>query len=386
MEVIYLDNNATTMPAPEVLAAMSEALLLGNPASQHAAGRRADGAVEAARALVAGATGCRPGQVTFTSGSTESINLAILGAWRHHVRQGQARSRFRIAVGATEHPAVLEAAHELTREGAEVVELPVLADGRIDVDAARALIDGRVFMVSVMAANNETGVINPVADIATIAHRRGAHVHTDATQAMGRIVVDMTAWDVDLMSISGHKFHGPRGVGALLHTRAVPLEPLMYGGGQERGLRPGTHNAPGIVGLGAAAAFVPNLLASAEGIARLRDLLFELLCDGLPNVSRNGSADCVLGNTLNVRFAGADNEAVLSGLRTVMCSTGSACASGKPEPSHVLTAMGLSKAEAEESIRFSLSNATTEEDVRSAAAEVVDSVQYVVQALRQEVS
>jgi len=382
VSVVYLDNNATTQPAPTVLEAWLDGASLANPASQHAEGKRASAAIEAARDAVGRATGARPNQVLITSGATESNNLAIIGTWRRAQRSGSGESRHKIAVGATEHPSVLEAAYSLTTEGAQVVELPVLPDGRLDLQAADGIIDGQTLLVSVMAANNETGVINAPAAIARTAHSHGAYFHTDATQAMGRLPVDFEDWGADLLSISGHKFHGPRGVGALIKNREVGLVPLMFGGGQERELRPGTINTAGVLGLAAACVLVPNLLASAPKVASLRDLLWQLIVEFLPDAQQNGSTDHRLSNTLNVWLPGADNEAVLAGLDAVMCSTGSACASGKPEPSHVLQAMGLGKTRANESLRFSLSTSTTESEIRLAARQLVESVAYVRGAMR----
>lgn len=380
MSFVYLDNNATTVPSPEVLASMTgHPYLLGNPASPHVAGRIAAEAVEVARAQVAEVVGCQPSAVTFCSGATEANNLAILGCWRA-ASSGDHRRR-RIVVSATEHPSVLEAASQAGREGAEIVMLRVDREGLLRRDEVTAAIDDRTLLVSVMLGNNETGVVQDIAWLSELAHEAGAFLHTDVTQAVGRIPVHAQTWGVDLLSLSGHKFHGPRGVGVLVREREVPLQPLAFGGGQERGLRPGTLNTPGIAGLAQACSAVPELLERMGTVEQLRDRMLSGLLARIDGVSLNGSDRHRLPNTLNVRFAGADNEAVLAGLRTVMCSTGSACSSGSMEPSHVLTAMGLSVGEANESLRFSLSAQTTEHEVACAVDEVAHSVRFVREAM-----
>jgi len=379
-KIIYLDNNASTALSPTVLSSMKDVEnFVGNPSSPHRLGRAADEQVERARSQISEAVGASAREVVFTSGATEANNLALLGAWRAARRNNSGRRR--IVVGSTEHPAILEPAAALAREGAEVVLLRVDAHGRIDLEHAAKAIDCRTLLVSVMAANNETGVLADIADIASLSRPLGVLVHSDATQAIGRIPVSLTDWDADMLSISGHKFHGPRGVGALIARREVDLEPLAYGGGQERGMRPGTANLPGIVGLGTAASEIPSLLDRAPAVAKLRDLLWCTLSDDLPGVSQNGSTTHRLPNTISIRFSGTDNEAILLGLDSVICSSGSACASGNPEPSHVLRRMGFSSDQAHESLRFSLSVVTTENEVRKAAVEIAGSVDYVRRAL-----
>jgi len=382
---VYLDNNATTIPDASVLEAIEAASVLVNPASPHQWGQEASHRADSDREMIAAAIGCRPQDVVFTSGATEANNLAILGAWRAH-RSANTQGRTRIAFAQTEHPAVLESARALVLEGASLVELPVEPDGRINLSRAAGLIDERTFLVSAMMANNETGVINDVAAIRELAHANGAIIHTDATQAMGRIPVNFGDLGVDLLSLSGHKFHGPRGIGALVKSRKVHLIPLMFGGGQEHELRPGTLNTPGVAGIAAAAALIPKLLASRSRMSDLRDQLWIGIRTAIPSAVQNGSTKSRLPNTLNVRFPGADNEAVLAGLSHVMCSTGSACASGRPEPSHVLTAMGLTESEASESLRLSLSHETTEEEIRIAYRDIAQAVEYVHSALARGVS
>jgi cysteine desulfurase len=268
--------------------------------------------------------------------------------------------------------------------GATVVEAPVKPDGTLDLEAFADLVTDQTLLVSLMLANNETGVLHPVVRAAEIAHEQGALVHTDATQAPGRIPVDFADLGVDLMSVSSHKMHGPRGVGALLFDAyaQVPgaaslFEPLVHGGGQERGLRPGTYNTPGIVGFGVAATLIGERLAQAAELESRRDAFEAALVDRLGDVTVNGAGAPRLPNTTNVRFAGADAEAVLAGTPEVACSTGSACSSGVPHASHVLTAMGLDEAEARECVRFSLSAATSHAELNEAVSLIADTVNHV---------
>lgn len=384
--VIYLDNNATTPPDPVVIDAVAVCLHenFGNAASHHLPGSLALEAIEKARALVAALVGCRPQDVIFTSGATEANNLAICGLW------GASRSlqpaRDTILVGATEHPSVLETASSLERCGARVIPVPVDPYGVIDLGVLADLADDRTLLASVMAANNETGTLAPLEAVVSIARRAGAYVHSDATQFIGRLPFEFAALDLDLAALSAHKMHGPKGAGALLVRRGVPVAEQIHGGGHERGLRSGTLNTPGIVGFGLAAELAAQRLNEAVEIARLRDRLQMELCRRLEGVSLNGHPTERLPNTLNLRFAGADAEAVMASMPQVACSSGSACSSAVPEPSHVLLAMGLDYEAADECLRFTLSRMTTEPEIDAAVEAIAAAVSYVRSASAVEVS
>lgn len=378
-DVIYLDNNASTAPDPLVVDAMVDCLLrlYANPASVHQVGIQAGKAVEGAREKIASLLSCPPRAIVFTSGATEANGLAIRGLWTRTRESG----RDAIVVGATEHPAVIETATSLIPFGARVLFAPVDTDGVVEIDALRHLVDNRTLLVSVMAANNETGTVAPLRSVINIAKAAGAYVHTDATQLIGRLPLDMTDLDVDLLSLSGHKMYGPKGIGVLAARRHVPLAPEIYGGGHERGLRSGTPNTPGIVGLGVAAELAVGRFHENSRIEQLRDHLHEGLARGLGGVSLNGHKTNRLPNTLNLRFSGADSDAVMTSLGRVACSTGSACSSAVPAPSHVLLAMGLDPEAAGECIRLSLSRTTTVEEIDSAIDEIVAAVAFVRGAL-----
>jgi cysteine desulfurase len=375
-DIIYLDNNASTAPDPAVVDALTKCLRrdIGNPASHHVLGARAANRVEHARAQVAALTSCHPREVVFTSGATEADNLAVRGLWEATRNQG---SRDTVLIGATEHPAVLEAGNALRRYGARVVHIPVDSHGVVDLSALRSLADERTLLISVMAANNETGTVAPLAEVMSIGRTVGAFIHSDATQFVGRLSFDFAGLALDMASLSAHKMHGPKGVGALLVRRGVPLLPLLHGGGHERALRSGTLNTPGIVGFGAAAELALARLHEAARISQLRDRLHTALCSRLEGVSLNGHLADRLPNTVNLRFAGADAEAVMASMPQVACSTGSACSSAVPTPSHVLLAMGLDRQAADECLRFSLSRQTTEAEIDAAVEQVVSAVSYV---------
>lgn len=375
----YLDYNATTPCDPRVVEKMLPFFSewYGNPATGlHLQGRRAARAVDEAREQVAALIGGRPSEVIFTGGATESNNLAILGLGRAN-RQGE---RTRIVTSAVEHKAVLLPCRQLQEEGYELIVLPVDGQGRVLVDQAEAAINDRTLLVSVQAANNEVGTLQPIERIADIAHRHGAIVHCDAAQAAGKIQVDLAteAWQVDLLSISAHKLYGPKGVGALYirnGPRASALAPLQYGGGQERGLRPGTTNVPGIVGLGEACRICSVDLAQERvDIARLRDQLERALLTGFAGLRINGRGALRLPNTSSLTFSGIDADAFLLNLKEVMMGTGSACSSGALEPSHVLLAMGLSRAEADSTVRASLGRFTTLDQIERASSLILNAV------------
>jgi len=361
--MIYLDHNATTPVADEVLGAMLPWFQsdFGNASSAHIPGRRAAAAVEHAREQVASLIGAAPGEIVFTSGATEANNLALQGAWA--VRPS---TRDRVVVSAVEHKAVLEAAAELPGI-TDVTVVPVDRHGRIDLSALEKSLDDRVAIVSIIAANNEVGTLNPIADVTRLAKAVGAVVHTDATQWVGKQSLAVDDWNVDLLSLSAHKFYGPKGVGALFLRRGQRIVPSLYGGGQERGIRSGTLNVPGIVGLGAAAELAARRLANDEApLKQMRDIFFLELESTIPGVSLNGHPTDRLCNTLNVRFEGVEGEAILASTPELAASTGSACESASPTPSHVLLAMGLGREAADECLRFSLGRDTTNAELHEA--------------------
>jgi cysteine desulfurase len=383
MAQIYLDYNATTPCDPRVVEKMQPFFSewYGNPATGlHLQGRRAARAVDGAREQIAAFIGCRPGEIVFTGGATESNNLAILGLGRAN----RDSARTRIVTSAVEHKAVLLPCQKLQEEGYEFIVLPVDAQGRISIEEAEETIDDRMLLVSVQAANNEVGTLQPVARIAEIAHAHGAIVHCDAAQAVGKIPVDLNTedWQVDLLSVSAHKLYGPKGVGALYlrnGPHAHPMVPLQYGGGQEHGLRSGTSNVPGIVGFGEACRVCQAELAQeSPRIAGLRDRLEDALLAGVPGLRINAREAERLPNTSSLTFPGFDADALLLNLPEVMLGTGSACSSGALEPSHVLLAMGLSRADASSTVRASLGRFTAEEDVDRACSLLVSAWEQIL--------
>ncbi|MBI4703047.1 MAG: cysteine desulfurase [Deltaproteobacteria bacterium] len=362
-EQIYLDHNATTPVHPAAVEAMLPYLRehFGNPSSGHAYGQRAKRAVERAREQVAALLACHPDEVIFTSGGTEANNLAIRGtvdpAARRHV-----------VTSVVEHPATARPCELLERQGAPVTRLPVDGAGRVQADVARALMRGDTALVTVMLAQNETGTLMPVAQLAALAHERGALVHTDAAQAVGKIPTRVGELGVDLLSVAGHKLYAPQGVGALFVRRGVRLAPVLLGAGHEQGLRPGTENVAGIVGLGAACVLAAaDQEREAERERALRDALWEALCAAIPGIVLNGHPTQRLPNTLNVSFPGARGSAVLAAAPAIAASTGSACHEGGETPSAVLTAMGLASATALGAVRLSLGRSTTGEHIDQAA-------------------
>jgi cysteine desulfurase len=373
--MIYLDNNATTALDERVLDAMLPVLRhVGNAASGHEPGRWARAAIEHARAQVAELTTSTTQEVIFTSGATEANNLAIKGVMLFTDTARHATRNHLVACTA-EHPAVRDTALSLRDSGFSVSFVSVDQEGRVNLDQLRQLVSDRTLLVTIMAANNETGVLAPLAQIAEIAHEVGALFHTDATQLMAWGPLNSEKLGIDLLSLSSHKMHGPQGVGALIVRRAVQsrLGPILHGGGHERGLRSGTANTAGIVGFGTAAslAAVDGATAAPEVRCR-RDKLEGLLrlTVGSESVVRNGHQELRAPGTLNVSFLGLDAEAVLSATPQVAMTTGSACSTGIPGPSHVLKAMGLSEERCEGAVRLSLSRDTTDLDVRDAAAAI----------------
>lgn len=370
---IYLDNHATTPVDPRVLAAMRPwwEENFSNPASiEHVMGRAAEAAVEEARTHVATLIGAEAREIVLTSGATESNNLAIKGAARFAAVQEN--SRRRVVTLATEHKCVLESVKSLAAEGFEPVILPVQASGLLDPDALRAAVDERTLLVSVMAVNNEIGVVQDLAAIGAIAKAAGALFHTDAAQAAGRIPLDVNLVQADLLSLSGHKIYGPKGIGAL-YVRRRPrarIAALFSGGGQERGLRSGTLPAPLVVGLGEAAR-----IAAIEGtldagrIAGQRDRFLAALQAAVPGLTVNGDAERRVSGNLNLTFPGmVDAQAIMAAVPEVCVSTGSACSSAEIEPSYVLKALGLPEDRARATLRIGIGRFTSPADVDQAAA------------------
>jgi cysteine desulfurase len=362
---IYLDYQSTTPVDKRVLAEMLPWFTekFGNPHSAtHAYGREAEAAVEAARAEVASLIGAEPREIVFTSGATESNNLAIKGAARFHRAQG----RDHIVTVATEHKCVLESARAMAREGCKVTVLPVNAKGFVDLADLSAAIDNRTAIVSVMAANNEIGVLQPLAEIGALCRSRGVLFHSDAAQAVGKVPVDVEAMQIDLLSISGHKIYGPKGVGAL-YVRRRPrarLEPLFDGGGQERTLRSGTLPTPLCVGLGVAARLArEEMAAEAARLLALRWRFLSGLKARLPELQLNGDAERRLPGNLSLSFPGVPALALMEACPSLALSTGSACTATEIEPSYVLRALGLPEALAGATLRLGLGRYTTETEV-----------------------
>ena len=360
---LYLDHNATTPVDPSVADAMDAAVRerFGNASSIHAFGQAAKAALDDARSAVAGLLGARPNDVIFTGGGTESDNLAVRGVAEAALPAG----RRHLVASAIEHEAVLNTLKALAKRGWTTTLLPAGRDGVVDPADLEAAVGDRTALVSVMHANNEIGTVQPIARLAAVAHARGALFHTDAVQSAGKIPIDVAALGVDLLSISAHKFNGPKGVGALWVRRGMRLVAPTTGGRQERNRRAGTENVPAVVGLGAAAALAGGKLAAeAARLGALRDRLEAGLIERVPDAAVNGSGERV-PNTTNVSFPGVEAEALLIALdlEGVAVSTGSACSSGTLEPSHVLRAMGLTPRRAQSSIRFSLGLGNTAADV-----------------------
>jgi len=360
--VIYLDYNATTPLAPEVLAAMRPYLErhFGNASSIHAAGREARAAIDDARDRVARILGAKSHEIIFTSGGTEADNLAIIGLARSRTTRGK-----HLVTSATEHHAVLHACEYLQkREGFRVTWLPVDARGRIDPDELRAALTEETTLVSIMSANNETGTLQPIAEISSICGERGVLFHSDVIQSFGK--ERLAAQDFDALSLAAHKFHGPKGAGLLYLATGIPIERQQYGGSHENERRAGTENVAAIVGLAAAAELaVRDLDAERVRQARLRDRLWEGIRVAFPKTILNGDPDARLANTLNVSFPGLDGESLLINLDLagICASSGSACMVGSIAPSHVLLAMGVALDVALATVRFSLGKETTEAEI-----------------------
>jgi cysteine desulfurase len=368
---VYLDNQATTRCDPRVVAAMLPWFTehYGNPHSiEHVMGTEAEAAVEDARGHVAALIGADAKELVFTSGATESNNIAIKGAARFALRAGHGRRR--VVTAATEHKCVLESVADLADEGFEPVFLPVRPDGLLDPEVLRAALEVPTLLVSVMSVNNEIGVVQDIATLAAIAKQAGALFHTDIAQAAGKIPLDLTGWKVDLASISGHKLYGPKGVGALFVRRRprVRLTPLFSGGGQERGLRSGTLPAPLVVGLGEACRLaLGEMLEEAKRLAELRDRLTGQLRAAIPGVVVNGSMVARIPGNLNVTFPVATAADLMARVPDLCVSTGSACSSAAIEPSYVLRALGLDDEAASRTLRIGIGRFTSPADIDYAA-------------------
>jgi cysteine desulfurase len=365
---IYLDYNATTLIDPRVVEAMLPFLRehFGNPSSDHAYGRRAKAAVENARGEVAALIGARPDEIAFTACATEANNLAILGVARA-LRGG---GRDRLWYSTVEHPAVTQPMQHLAGEGWRVETIPVAATGRVDAD--RLTFGADVALVSLMLANNEVGTLQPVRAIADLAHAAGALMHVDAAQAVGKIPVDVDALGCDLLTLAGHKFYAPKGIGALYVRAGTPLQAIQFGAGHERGLRPGTENVPHIVALGCAARLVRlELEAESARILALRDDLHRRLADAIPGLLLNGHASERLPNTLNLSFPGVAGWQLLAAAPDLAASTGSACHAGQHAASGVLGAMNLSGERAAGAVRLSLGRFSTATEVDQAAVALI---------------
>lgn len=377
--MIYLDYNATTPVDHRVLEAMLPCFddRFGNASSIHSAGQHARTAVDRARESVAMLIGAKPSEIVFTSGGTEADNLALLGL----VAAAPQQSKKHVITTAIEHHAVLNACQELERRGIHATYVSAGADGTVDPDDIRRAITSETILISVMHANNELGTIQPIEEIGRVAAEADVYFHCDAVQSAGKLPLDVNRFGVDLLSISAHKIYGPKGVGALYLRSGTPLEPLLFGGHHERDRRPGTENVPGIVGLGKAAELSrTNLDVDASRISALRDRFETALLDSIPDARINGNRALRVCNTTNITFAGAGGEALLIALdlEGIACSTGAACSSGSVEPSHVLTAIGLSDDEARSTLRFSLGTATTPEEIEAA----IQVVRRVVDRIR----
>lgn len=379
MQRIYLDHSATTPVRPEVAEIMMEYMTekFGNPSSVHSFGREAKEALEKARSQVAGLIKAQPEEITFTSGGTEADNLAIIGAAFQYADKGQ-----HIITSAVEHHAVLHTCEHLERIGFEVTVLPVDEYGIIRVEDLRQAIRDDTILISIMHANNEVGSIQPVAEIGRLAKEKGILFHTDAVQSLGKIPVDVNEMNIDLLSGSGHKIYGPKGIGFLYIRKGVRLSPLNFGGSQEKKIRPGTENLPGIVGLGKAAELAAQEMdTEMPRMTKLRDKLIKGIQERIPDVRLNGHPTLRIPTNVNVSFEFVEGESLLLSLdmKGIAASSGSACTSGSLDPSHVLLAMGICKEVAHGSVRMTLGRDNTEEEIDY----VLDVLPEIVERLRE---
>ncbi len=379
-ELIYLDHNATTPLDRRVLEAMMPYLTdrYGNASSLHEAGTMAAEGLSWARQRTAELIGAEASEIIFTSGGTEADNIAIFGV----VKALEKRGKNHIITSAIEHPAVLEPVKRLGKQGYEVTVVGVDKDGVVDPDEVAAAVRPNTALVSIMYANNETGVIQPVSEIGRICREKGVVFHTDAVQAVGKVPVDVGELNVDLMSMAAHKFYGPKGVGALYVRKKTPILPVFFGGHHERGIRPGTENVAGVVGLARALEIaVDEMAAESMRLAGLRDTLERLIAERIGHIQINGASAPRVPNTANISFLFIEGEAILLYLNTkgICASTGSACASKESGPSHVLTAMGIPPEDCQGAIRFSLGRSSTGEQIEF----VVEALAEIVPRLRE---
>ena len=377
--MIYMDHSATSPVDPEVFEAMKPYFVdsFGNASTLYSLGREGKQAMEAARIEVASLINAEPKEIIFTSGRTESDNLAIKGTAYKLKNKGN-----HIITTNIEHPAVDETCKYLEKNGFKVTYLPVGEDGIIKIDDLKAAITDETILITVMHANNEIGTIQPIEEIGKIANEKKIYFHTDAVQTVGKIPVDVKKMNVDMLSLSSHKLYGPKGVGALYIKKGVRIEPLLHGGGHERGMRPGTENVAGIVGLGKACSIAKvNLETDAQKLTNLRNKLIDGVLDSIEDSYLNGDRTKRLPNNANFRFTGIEGESLILHLdaKGIAASTGSACSSTKLEPSHVLTAIGLKEVEAHGSLRISLGHENTDEDIEYA----IKAINEVVDQLRQ---
>lgn len=377
--MIYMDHSATSPVDPKVFEAMKPFFIesFGNASTLYSLGRKGKIAIEDARKEVASLVGAEPNEIIFTSGGTESDNMAIKGTAYKFKSKGN-----HIITSAIEHPAVFETCKYLEKNGFEVTYLPVYEEGIVRVSDLEDAINDNTILITIMHANNEIGTIQPIADLAKVAMEKGIYFHTDAVQTVGKIPVNVKELDVDLLSLSAHKLYGPKGVGALYIKKGVRIEPIIHGGGHERGIRPGTENVPGIVGLGKACSIAEeNLETDSERITSMRNRLIDNVLEQVEESYLNGHRTKRLPNNANFRFSGIEGESLILTLDTkgISTSTGSACSSTKLEPSHVLMAIGLEEVEAHGSLRISLGRENTEKEIDFS----VDAIKEVVTKLRE---
>ncbi|MGR3318865.1 MAG: cysteine desulfurase NifS [Candidatus Anammoxibacter sp.] len=378
MKIIYMDNNATTKVLDEVFEAMLPFFkeLYGNPSSMHTFGSQVANSINTAREQVADSLGTSTSEIVFTSCGTESNNTAVRGVLNANA------TKKHIITTKVEHPAILNLCKFLAKHGYEVTELDVDKDGMLDLDELKTAFRDDTALVSIMYANNETGVIFPIEEIGKIVKEKGVTFHCDAIQAVGKVNINLSNSTIDLLSISGHKLHAPKGVGILYVKRGVRVNPLLIGGHQERGKRAGTENVPYIVGIGKACQLIKTFINEEQTKVReLRDKLENGILKAVPNVKLNGHKNNRLPNTSNLSFEHVEGESILLLLSQagIAASSGSACTSGSLEPSHVLTAMGVPSVTAQGSVRFSLSKYNTEEDVNF----LIEKIQPIIKRLRE---
>ncbi|HEX3013730.1 MAG TPA: cysteine desulfurase NifS [Methanobacterium sp.] len=375
---MYMDHSATSPVDPEVFEAMKPYFVdsFGNASTLYSMGRDARKAMESARENIASLLGAKPEEIIFTSGGTESDNLAIKGTAYRLKNKGN-----HIITSAIEHPAVRETCKYLEKKGFEVTYLPVYEEGIVRISDLEDAITDKTILITIMHANNEIGTIQPITEIGKIAREKGIYFHTDAVQSVGKIPINVAEMNIDMLSISAHKLYGPKGIGALYVRKGVRIEPILHGGGHERGLRPGTENVSGIVGLGKACELAQkNMMEDAKYITNLRDKLIDGVLDSIEQSYLNGHRTKRLPNNINFRFAGIEGESLVLHLdsKGIASSTGSACSSKNLEPSHVLIALGLEQVDAHGSLRLTLGKENTEEEVNY----VIESVKEVVETLR----